>query len=422
MSFQDGPLRLTGTILYGVSPIGFGHASRSVAIGLKLRAMSLEPEFATGGPAVAFLRSYGFTVHDIVTEPVPAESRGEMKNATLWYLRYAIGYRSTTSRMAGLVSRLSPKLIVGDEEFASVSVALERGTPHALISDELQLGFARSAIAKRVEARAGRWYADFQRKVSNLLIPSFGTDSGNVHYMTPVTREVTRSREAVRAEHALPLDSSVVLFSSSGSGIGRFLLERSLEAFRKVCTNKEVFATTGVGDEPIGAAEVRELGMVRDNQDPIAAADLVISTAGKSTIDEFRQQRHADNRDSDKEPREQERNAAELGFSFGDMDRLEELDTEAPGQEERARPLCWRAADGRLPRLAPAPCRPSPLAFLARSAARQPRMTSLTASSGLDPRGSARDRLPSKYAARPELVGDTLRPLDRDHGFAGLIS
>src|SRR5271156_3586266 len=186
------------TILYGVSPIGLGHASRSVAIGLKLRERSLEPEFATGGPAVKFLESYGFKVHDVVSEPVPAESGGEMKMAALWYLRYWLGYRSTNRRMAELVTRLSPTLVVGDEEFSSVSLAVQRGIGHAMISDEVQLGFARGAIARRVEARVSEWYTDLQRRVSNLLVPAFGTDSGNVHYMTPVVRDVTKTREAAR--------------------------------------------------------------------------------------------------------------------------------------------------------------------------------------------------------------------------------
>jgi UDP-N-acetylglucosamine--N-acetylmuramyl-(pentapeptide) pyrophosphoryl-undecaprenol N-acetylglucosamine transferase len=312
-------------ILYGVSPIGFGHASRAAAIGLKLRERSLEPVFATGGPAVAFLESYGFKVHDIVREPVPAESGGEMKMATLWYLRYALGYRSTRKKMAELVAKLSPKLIVGDEEFASVSLAIQKGIAHALISDELQLGFARSAIAKRVESRASRWYADFQHRVSNLLVPSFGTDSGNIHYMTPVTREVTKSRQATRAEHGLPLDSRVVLFSSSGSGISRFLFHRSLEAFMRVCADSDVFATTGVGGPPISEKKVRELGIVRDNQNLVAASDLVISTAGKSTIDEAAGSGTPIIAVPIRNHAEQERNAAELGFTSSDVDRLEEL-------------------------------------------------------------------------------------------------
>ena len=317
--------RALAPILYAVSPIGFGHASRSVAIGLKLREMSLEPEFATGGPAVKFLKSYGFKVHDIVTEPNPAESGGEMKMATLWYLRYWLGYRSTSRRMADLVTRLSPRLVVGDEEFSSVSLAIQRGIAHAMISDELQLGFARSAIARRVEARVSLWYADLQRRVSNLLVPSFGTDSGNIHYMTPVTREVTKPREAARAEHGLPLESSVVLLSSSGSGMKPFLLHRSLEAFRKVCKGSDVFVTTGVGGPRIQAGDVRALGMVRDNQDLIAASDLVVSTAGKSTIDESASSGTPMIAIPIKNHVEQERNAAELGFAFGDKDRLEEL-------------------------------------------------------------------------------------------------
>jgi UDP-N-acetylglucosamine--N-acetylmuramyl-(pentapeptide) pyrophosphoryl-undecaprenol N-acetylglucosamine transferase len=313
------------TILYCVSPIGFGHASRSVAIGLKFRDMSLETEFATGGRAVEFLRSYGFKVHDIVAEPVPAESGGEMKMATLWYLRYWFGYRSTSRRMAELITRLSPRLLVGDEEFSSVSIAIQRGIPHALISDELQLGFARSALARRVESRVSVWYADLQRRVSNLLVPSFGTDSGNIHYMTPVTREVTKSRDAAREENGLPLDSRLVLLSSSGSGMKPFLLHRSLEAFRKVCKSPDVFATAGVGGPRIQEGSVRELGVVRDNQNLVAAADLVISTAGKSTIDECASSGTPIIAIPIRNHAEQERNAAELGFTFGDRDRLEEL-------------------------------------------------------------------------------------------------
>jgi len=312
-------------ILYGVSPIGFGHASRSVAIGLKLRERSLEPEFATGGPAIKFFQSYGFKVHDVVSEPVPAESGGVMKNATLWYLRYWLGYRSTSRRMAELVTRLSPTLIVGDEEFSCVSIAIRNGLQHALISDELQLGFARSAVARRVEAKVGEWYANLQRSVSNLLVPSFGTDSGNIHYMTPVTRDVTKTREEARTEHGLPLDSSLILLSSSGSGMKPFLLHRSLEAFRKVCTHSEVFATAGAGPSSVEPRNVRELGIVRDNQNLIAASDLVISTAGKSTIDESASSGTPIIAIPIKNHAEQERNAAELGFSFGDRDRLEEL-------------------------------------------------------------------------------------------------
>ncbi len=313
-------------IVYGVSPIGFGHASRAAAVGLELRERGLEPEFATGGPAVGFLQSYGFKVHDVVTEPVPAESGGEMKSVALWYLRYWFGYRSTKKKMAELVGKANPRLIVGDEEFSSVSLALQLGIEHAMISDELELGFARGAIAKRVEGRVSAWYADLQRSVSHLLVPGFGTDHDNIHYVTPVVREVTKTRAEAREEHRLPLDSSFILFSASGSGIGGFLLERSLGAFRMVSSDSGVFATTGSQKVQSKESErVRELGVVRDNQNLVAAADLVISTAGKSTIDESVSSGTPIIAIPIKNHAEQERNAAELGFKFADLERLDEL-------------------------------------------------------------------------------------------------
>jgi len=57
----------------------------------------------------------------------------------------------------------------------------------------------------------------------------------------------------------------------------------------------------------------------------IAASDLVISTAGKSTIDECVSSGTPMIAIPIKNHVEQERNAAELGFAFGDLDRLDQL-------------------------------------------------------------------------------------------------
>jgi UDP-N-acetylglucosamine--N-acetylmuramyl-(pentapeptide) pyrophosphoryl-undecaprenol N-acetylglucosamine transferase len=65
--------------------------------------------------------------------------------------------------------------------------------------------------------------------------------------------------------------------------------------------------------------------VVRDNQDLIAASDLVISTAGKSTIDEATSSGTPIVAIPIKNHVEQERNAAELGFTFEDLGRLDEI-------------------------------------------------------------------------------------------------
>ena len=311
-------------VLYAVSPIGLGHASRAIAVGLKLRERRIGLEFATGGRAAAFIRSYGFTAHDVITEPVPSEKDGVMRNPTLWYLKYWRGYRASRTRVSSLMSRLKPDLVVGDEEFSSVSLAIEQGVKNVLISDELELNFARTSVSRYVERRVGEWYARLQHEVSHLLIPDFGTDHNNIHFTTPIVRAVSKSRDEVRKELGLDTDSRLVLFSASGSGIGDFILENVVKTLRSMHDPRTELVVTGVmGGKSDG--NVHYVGLQKDNQNLVAAADLVISTAGKSTIDEAASFGTPMIAIPIKNHSEQERNADSLGFTYDDRHRLSEL-------------------------------------------------------------------------------------------------
>ncbi|MGA2200103.1 MAG: glycosyltransferase [Nitrososphaerales archaeon] len=329
-------------ILYGVSPIGLGHASRSAAVGLKLRGMGLEPVFATGGNAAKFLGSYGFRVHDIVRAPTPSEKDGEMRYPALWYVRYWSGYRSTKRRMEALVNQLRPALIVGDEEFSSVSIAMEKGMSQVMISDELELGFARSWFSHYVEKKAAAWYTDLQNRVSSILVPNFGEDHGNVHFVSPVVRAITRSREQLLASLGVGLGDRMILLSASGSGIGGFLLDRVAQAVRSQNLPGVSLVVTGLSGGPTREG-IRYLGLERDNQDLVAAADLVISTAGKSTIDEAVSSGSPIIAIPIRHHSEQERNAAALGFSSGDVERLDQLIPRYLGR--RTEPRRYHGAD-----------------------------------------------------------------------------
>ncbi len=315
--------RLT-EILYGVSPIGLGHASRAAAVGLELREEGLEPVFATGGNAAAFLGSYGFRVEDIVREPTPSERDGVMRHPALWYMRYWSGYRSSKSRMEALVGGLKPALIVGDEEFSCVSIAIEKGMRHAMISDELELGFATSWFSRYIEKKVAVWYTSLQNQVSSILVPDFGEDHGNIHFVSPVVRAITRTREEVRAGFGLGEGVRMILLSASGSGIGDFLLDRVLAALGRLNLPDAALVVTGLSGGPTREG-VRYLGLERDNQDFVAAADLIISTAGKSTIDEAVSYGSPIIAIPIKHHSEQEKNAAALGFSPEDVDHLDRL-------------------------------------------------------------------------------------------------
>lgn len=323
-------------ILYAVSPIGLGHASRAVAVGLKLRESGLEVEFAAGGRATRFIESYQFNVHDIVTEPIPSERDGVMRYPALWYVRYWRGYRSTRARMAKLLAEMEPKLVVGDEEFSSVSIALERGNKQVLVSDELELGFAQTAVSRYIEGRVSEWYRALQRSVSSILVPDFGLDHGNVHFVSPVVRVVTAGREELLGSLGIPTRSKIILLSASGSGIGEFLLRATMSAIDDLNLSDAHLVVTGFergADRP----NTTYVGLYRDNQNLVAYADLVISTAGKSTIDEALSTGTPIVTIPIKNHVEQERNASALGFTHNDIHRLGPLITERLGKRGVAR-------------------------------------------------------------------------------------
>jgi UDP-N-acetylglucosamine--N-acetylmuramyl-(pentapeptide) pyrophosphoryl-undecaprenol N-acetylglucosamine transferase len=237
--------------------------------------------------------------------------------------------------MASLISAISPDLVVGDEEFSGIATATERGLRNVMISDELQLGFARSWLARKIEARVEIWYQSLQRKVDLLIVPEDGADAANRRYVGPIVRRATKSRADVVSEFSLPREGRMLLLSLSGAGLGDHLVLPVLKAMARLPDDHLVI--TGNRGKKFAGKRVFDLGVVKENQNLIAAADLVISTAGKSTIDEAASagtpiivvpmRNHA----------EQERNAAALGFKPDDAGRLPELIQDRLGKKVEPR-------------------------------------------------------------------------------------
>jgi UDP-N-acetylglucosamine--N-acetylmuramyl-(pentapeptide) pyrophosphoryl-undecaprenol N-acetylglucosamine transferase len=326
------------TILYAVSPIGLGHASRAIAIASRLTERGFDVQFATGPPAAAFLASYGYKTHDIVRAPLPYESNGKILFSALWYTRYWFGYRRSRPRMLRLIEEMrEPELIIGDEEFSSVSLAVEKGLKNAMITDERELGFARNFIARKIEGRIGEWYATLQNRASCLIVPDFGTDEGNVRYVTPVVRDLTMDRRQTLLQFGLPGDARIIVTSMSGSGIGKYLVDATINAFVRARLEGVMLVIVG-GRRSAPASHptsIRHLGFVRDNQNLIAASELVVSLAGKSTIDEASSYGVPIIAIPLKNHFEQERNAGSLGFSYDDIRRLDSLIAEQIGKKKK---------------------------------------------------------------------------------------
>ena len=311
-------------ILYGVSPIGLGHATRDIVIIEELKRQGADVKLFSGGKAAEFIRGQGYAVEDIVVDPVPSVSKGEMRRVALWYIRSWVAYRRTFRRTERLFDDYSPDIVVGDEEFTGIGVAERRGKKRIFISDELMLGFGRTWLSKKLEGRVERWYRRLQDTVDLLIIPDKGSDSGNRRFVGPIVRPRSGDCAEIRRRQSLP-DGRFVLFSTSGSGIGKELLDAVIASLRDSRLKGVPLVVTGNRGPRIVMDRILDLGIVSQNQDLIACADLVVSTAGKSTIDEARAagtpiiaipiRHHA----------EQERNAAELGYNADDVRRLADL-------------------------------------------------------------------------------------------------
>ncbi|MDG7007137.1 MAG: hypothetical protein JRN06_02700 [Nitrososphaerota archaeon] len=307
-------------ILFGVSPIGLGHATRALVLKEELERRGAEVSMFSGGMAAEFIREGGVRVEDIVDDPVPSFVDGEMRLASLWYVRSWLANRRTVPKTERFFDSHPHDIAVCDEEFSGIVVAERRSEKRVFISDELELGFARSWVARKIEERVERWYRRLQSTVDLLVITEEGDDSGNRRFVGPIVRPPTMSPEETRRGHALP-EGPLILVSMSGSGAGRELALRLVDDLRGKGVDFPVVITGNRGAKIQGGG-VFDLGVVRDNQNLVAAADVVVSTAGKSTIDEAAAagtpiitipiRHHA----------EQERNAASLGYSSDDARRL----------------------------------------------------------------------------------------------------
>jgi len=334
-------------ILYGVSPIGLGHATRSMVLVAELERSGAEVRLFSGGRAAEFIRERGVRVDDIVEDPVPHISNGEMSRVALWYFRSWLANKRTVPRTLRLVEDYGPDLVVGDEEFSGMMAAEKRSTKRVFIADELSLGFARTWVARKVEARVDRWYKKLQESVELLLVPESGVGAGNRRYVGPIVRAPTKSPAQAKAAYGIP-EGRMVLFAASGSGLGVEMAYRVRDSMGGAGLPDAVLAVTGNRGRKIEGGRVYDLGVVPDNQNLVAAADLVISTAGKSTIDEAAAagtpiivipiRHHA----------EQERNAAALGYSFADLERLSGLMAAKIGKRETPRQFRGEQTASRL--------------------------------------------------------------------------
>ena len=301
------------------SPIGLGHVTRDVAIAQYLDKNMIKFVSGEGGPKL--FSDYGFNVENAYRPPLFVIENGTLKNPLKWLFRYYSYYKECKLISSNIIEKEKPKLIVSDEDFASLSIAQEKKLKTVLITDILETSFAKG-IGALIEKKMNRSMRDIIKKCNVVILPEIGSEEDNIVRVGPIVRSTSHSRGELRNKFAF--DKKTIIVSVGGTNAGQFLIEKAVEVFKKLKLDADMFIVSGPSLKIVDN-KVRNLGFVNNLHEIIYASDLIISLAGKSTIDEATTYGTPGIFIPIKDHFEQEENAKKMGFSFGDLYRLDSL-------------------------------------------------------------------------------------------------
>jgi UDP-N-acetylglucosamine--N-acetylmuramyl-(pentapeptide) pyrophosphoryl-undecaprenol N-acetylglucosamine transferase len=137
----------------------------------------------------------------------------------------------------------------------------------------------------------------------------------------PIVRQTIHTRDELRKKFSF--DKKTIVVSIGGTDAGRFLIEKIIAMSSKL-RDYDLVLVSGPALK-IQDTNIKNLGYVNNLHEIIYASDLVISLAGKSTIDESKAYGTPGIFIPIKGHFEQEDNARAEGYSFDDINNLESL-------------------------------------------------------------------------------------------------
>ena len=304
------------------SPIGLGHVTRDIAIVNNLKDVSIN--FVTGSGAAKILKKLEYKVNDIYNPPSFIVENGMLNNQTKWLWNYFQYYKNCKKISEKIIKINNSDLIISDEDFASLTVAQNLKIPNILITDVLETKFTKG-IASLIERKMNKSMMNIIKNCDVVIIPEEGHDQDNIKRVGPIVREINFSREELRKKFSF--NKITIIISIGGTDAGLFLIEKSIESILKINQDIEIVVVSGPAINK-KFSNVRNLGFVDNLHELIFASDLIISLAGKSTIDEAKAYGTPGIFIPIKGHFEQEDNAKTEGFVFEDINRLEILISE----------------------------------------------------------------------------------------------
>jgi len=358
-------------VLFFTSPIGLGHATRDIAIAKKLKhIVKDEILFISGGAAYDLISKEGFQALNLYRPPPFTVDSGKLRNSFVWLMKYIIYYKRSKKIAEEVMSKDVHKypLIVSDEDFASIAVSQNTilsksiliydmveptASRHGITSNYYNNNFENnvgethfaSGFLHIFEKKMNRSMRNLINKCDKVIIPDFGDNSANLVFVGPIVREVKSDRKSLR--NNLGFTRKTILVCAGGTDAGRHLIQKSLEAYGNLKKRLDVdlILVPGPNLELNDSDDFYNLGFVDNLHEYIYASDLVISLAGRSTIDESTVYGTPGIFIPIKNHFEQEQNAIRLGYKYEDISKLESLIEEKLGMNHQNPILDSRGAE-----------------------------------------------------------------------------
>ncbi len=316
--------------MFFTSPIGLGHATRDIAIADRLAVQKNELLFVSGEGAPVLIEKSGYHCLDLYRPEKFSVDNGQLQQSFRWLMAY-YSYYKKCKEIAKKIIAENPGPVISDEDFASIAIAEETGRRRVLVTDILETRFTKGA-ASLVEKKMNRSMRDMMEKCDCVIIPDVGDDRGNLRYVGPIVRDVSADRDTLRKK--FNLTKKTIVASVGGTDAGRYLIDKTVEAYKKLKEklDADLVVVPGPSLKLPDSPDYRNLGFVENLHELIYAADLVISLAGRSTMDESIAYGTPGIFIPIKGHFEQEEGAARLGYKPDDILRLEQLIEEKIGR------------------------------------------------------------------------------------------
>ena len=307
-------------ILFFSSPIGLGHATRDLAIINQLQIESCK--VFSGSSAIEFFHKNKIKAQDVYSPPKFDVINGKLEKSLKWLWSYYKYYKTCKKISSKIISDEKPKLIISDEDFASVAIAQEKKIPNIIITDILETKFT-TGFGGMIEKKMNKTMQVMLDRADKVIIPELGENQNNIIRTGPIVRKIEKNRDEIRK--ALNFEKKTIVLSVGGTDAGIFLIKQTIEAVKKIQIDLDLVLVSGPKITEKFSESIKNLGFIKNLHEIIFASDLVISLAGKSTIDESIVYGTPGIFIPIKDHFEQEDNAKEMGFNFEDIFNLENL-------------------------------------------------------------------------------------------------